>query len=183
MGQIFPTIFVREGVQDLAIPDASNFFDTDQTKPISDFQKWLDDFYSANPFHTGKHIPEGRTWIKLNPTHALGILALNRHLPGNRRHPTSHEVVSYPRTAGPDDYPILRILEECNSAYHIITGSKSVSFDIANQQAARAFVQSLMRPILEDLGYGTPVEFIEKATPVELYWSERDIVFPPKYEM
>lgn len=177
----FPTILVREGIQDLALPDGSGFFDPNQSKPVTDLQKWFDDFYSANPFHIGQNIHERKTWVKLNPTHTLGILAINRYLPDDRRHPAIHEVVSYPRTAGPDDYPLLRVIEDRNSAYHTIAGSHAFSFDIHNQHATRTFVQSRMRAILEDLGYGTPEEFAEKAVPLDTYQSERDIVWPPVY--
>ena len=174
------TIYVRAGVEDLAIPDCSGVFNPGQANPITDTKKWIDQFFAANSQRTDSRGYGESTRMWLNPTMALGILSIYRHLPISRTNNDgwidTHEIASYARTPGPSLYPVLRIENDRREEFVTVTvGDESLTVSRSHEQDAREPIQSAMRAILADLGYGTPEEFSEKAMPLEIYQSERNI--------
>lgn len=184
----YPTLYVREGEQELAIPAAPNFFDPEQSRPVDDFHKWMDDFFTANVLEAGdlRQNDSRETWMDLNPTIAQNIIRIRRHLPQHRAKTSTHEVSSFARKAGKALHPLLRVERDLSGhegVYHIAAGAEAETIPTHDQQAARDLIQRAMRPILYDLGYGLDHhEFTEKAVPLDVYRSERDIVYPPRFE-
>ena len=178
MAHQFPTLYVREGIQDLAIPYCPDVFDPEQARPISNARQWINDFFDANTQKTRTENWGERTVVNLNPTLTLGIICVSRILPTTCTAPSgwtnTHEVASYARTAGPDLYPRLRIAEDRRrDVFEVVADDETLRVARSDEHAARGLVQTAMQAILSELGYGTPEEFAEKAMPLDAYQSER----------
>lgn len=186
MAHKFPTLYVREGIQDLAIPHCPGAFESDQRRPISDARKWIDQFFEANTKKTRSSGHGETAVVNLNPTLALGIISVRRELPQSRS-PLSgwletHEVASFARTAGPDLYPLLQIIKDRQlDVFEVTASDKTEVVACREERTAREIVQGALRPILAELGYGTPDEFEEKSMPLEMFWTERGIG-PKEYQ-